>query len=548
MTKNLADDLQRTARQALTALTPAPQGEEPGGLPFRRLLAAIFRARYLVFATTLFGLLIGSFSAITSANSYVSTGKFLFTSIGAESTMIDPARTTSTGSDAIGSGASHILNTDDLLKRVIKKLGPEQILQPYQPIAAEDSGARAWLYQVQRDWNDTKPEDRTEGVALRYLQGNLIVDHPRGSELLIATCTANNPALAQQILTTYMDEAITWHIEMWDDQRAYTEAERAATEARANRDVAARALREFLDRKAHVSQFDAEKERLERAQTAAAAQQLSLHQELASKKGALERLTRMLEVEKAIPKTKIEKRKPETTSNVQRGFEERLAATILKIVELEGKLRDPSDPQIVEMRKQQADITAAIAKVNKEAREAPEEEVEIENPEYAKAQEERLKLTTEVWATEAKLELADANVRDTRAGLKALLELEPEHERLHDAFATAEQTVAHTQANWSAAQQKRALGLGKFSSLKQIQSPTFPLQKQGPNRSKMVLSGLFVGLFLGFGIVLLRALPDSVVRTRDDLERIEGLPVIGIMPRLDGANLRRHVTLRERGW
>jgi capsular polysaccharide biosynthesis protein len=84
--------------------------------------------------------------------------------------------------------------------------------------------------------------------------------------------------------------------------------------------------------------------------------------------------------------------------------------------------------------------------------------------------------------------------------------------------------------------------------LKRIQEPSFPLEKEGPNRSRIVLASLFVGLFAGFAFVILRTLPDDVVRTRDDLERIEGLAVIGIMPRLDAKNLRRHVSLREQGW
>lgn len=547
MSKNLADELQRTARQALTGLNPVPLGEEPGGLPFRRLLAAVFRARYLVFTTTLFGLLIGAFMAITSNNTYVSTGKFMLTSLGAEATMMDPARATS-GAEAIGGGATHILNTDDLLKRVIKKLGPAHILQPYQPIAAEDSGARAWLYRVQRDWNETKPEDRTEEAALRYLQGTLIVDQPRGTGMLIATCTANSPQLAQQILTTYMDEAITWHIEMWDDERVYNQTELAATQAKAARDVAARLMREFLDNKAKVSQFEAEKARLELAEVAAASQHQTTSQELASKRAALTKLTNLLDGDNAMPKTRTVKRKPETTSGVVKSLEETLSKTILKIVELEGKLRDRSAPELVELRRQQTDITTAIAKLNKEAREAPEEEVEIENPEYARAQEERWKLSSDIWALETGLDLADKTLTETRASLRGLMDLEPEYQKLNDALMAAETTVTNTQSNWHAAQQKRTLGLGKFSALKQMQSPTYPMQKQGPNRSKAVLTALFGGLFLGLGIVLLRALPDSVVRTRDDLERIEGLPVIGIMPKLDGGNLRRHIVLRERGW
>ncbi len=106
MTKNINDELQHTARQALVGLHPARQGQEPGGLPFRRLLSAALRAPYLVFGTTLFGILVGTFLAITTANSYVSTGKFLFTASGAESTRVDPSRATETSQETIGTAAS----------------------------------------------------------------------------------------------------------------------------------------------------------------------------------------------------------------------------------------------------------------------------------------------------------------------------------------------------------------------------------------------------------------------------------------------------------
>ncbi|MFT4516373.1 MAG: capsular polysaccharide biosynthesis protein [Planctomycetota bacterium] len=72
-----------------------------------------------------------------------------------------------------------------------------------------------------------------------------------------------------------------------------------------------------------------------------------------------------------------------------------------------------------------------------------------------------------------------------------------------------------------------------------------PLEKGGPNRGKLLIGGLFVGLILGLGLVVLRALPDRVVRTRDDLE---GLAVIGVIPRLDRTNLRRHTAMREQAW
>ncbi|MBX3463160.1 MAG: hypothetical protein KF830_08310 [Planctomycetes bacterium] len=547
MSKNLADDLQRTARQALTSLSPAAQGEEPGGLPLRRLLAAAFRARYLVFATTLFGLLIGSFLAITTANTYVSVGKFLFTASGAESKLVNPSRATDLSQETIGTAATHILNTDDLLIRVIKKLGPDRILEPYQPGLGESSGARAWFYQIQRDWNASTRE-ATEEEALKHLRRTLVIDRSRSADVLVATCTSNAPRLAQQILETYMKEAVLWHIEQYDDKRAYEDAERAAGEAKVALDAARLAMREFLTNRAGVAQFDAEKERLEKEDLDASSNQAELRQKLDSARQVLALIAQRLEVDRDIPQFRIERRRIDVSSNSVANLEQQLSTATVRLASLQNQRRDPNDSYIVEAQREIENIKAAIRKLQQDARNAPEEEVMVPNPEYTAMLAQRQTLTTEAWTLEAQVKYADGVVARARERLRALLDLEPEHQRLREALASAQERAEYAQANWNIAQQKRALGLGNFSSLKEIQAASMPLEKEGPNRGKLILGGLFGGLFLGLAIVLLRALPDTVVRTREDLERLEGLAVIGIMPRLDGTNLRRHVSLREQGW
>lgn len=548
MTKNLADELQRTARQALTSIHPVPQGEEPGGLPLRRLLAAAFRARYLVFATTLFGILIGAFLAITTPNTYVSTGKFLFTASGAESKLVDPTRSTDISQETIGTAATHILTTDDLLIRVIKELGPARIMAPYQPDqATASSGAKAWFYRVQRDWNATN-EEATEDEALRRLRKSLVVERPRGIDVLIATCTANNAKLAQEILDTFMKQAIIWHIEQYDDRRAYDDAEKSATETKVAQEAARLALREFLDNKANVSQFEDEKKRLEKEEVEASAHQDELRQKLDSARQVLALITKRLDVDKDVSPFKIEKRRLDVTSEAQAELGKELGAESVRLANLENLYRDPGDPRIVAAKKKIEDIKAAIRGLQQDARNAPEEEVSVPNPEYTRMVEQRQTLTADVWLYSSQMESQDKIVAEKRTRLRALLALEPEFNRLRDTMINAQEAATVAQANWNIAQQKRALGLGNFSSLKEIQSASMPLEKEGPNRSKLLLGGFFVGLFLGLGIVVMRSLPDSIVRTREDLERIEGLAVIGIMPRLDGANLRRHVAMREQGW
>src|SRR5688572_32890805 len=123
MSKSLGSQLPVAVREPL--IFPPPPGEEPGGLPLRKLLAAFFRQRYLVFGLTVIGLLVGTFLALTTPNTYVSMGKFVNTASGSETVDVDLTGATRARQERLGSTAAHVLQTADVLKRVIQKLGPE---------------------------------------------------------------------------------------------------------------------------------------------------------------------------------------------------------------------------------------------------------------------------------------------------------------------------------------------------------------------------------------------------------------------------------------
>jgi uncharacterized protein involved in exopolysaccharide biosynthesis len=548
MTKNLADELQRTARQALSGLHPAPQGEEAGGLPFRKLLAAAFRARYLVFATTLFGVLVGSFLAITSANSYVSTGKFLFTASGAESKRFDPTGAYDTTQETIGTAASYILNTDGLLSRVVDRLTPARILAPYKPGNPGDSAAKAFFFMIQRDWNATREEERTPEEALKHLRKTILVERPRYTDVLVATCTANDPKLAQEILAVYMEEAIKWHIEQYEEKSAYDAAEKRATETDLALAAVRRSLRDFLDRKVGHPDFDDEMKRLKADDIEAAARVTKLTDDLAIAQGLAALYTRLLEGDNAIKPTRTVKKKIDKTTQTLVGLQEaRTKEEVAKAVLVRSGAKT-GDPRLADADLAIANIKSAMELVLAEAKDAPLEEVVEDNPAYIEAVNARLKVQKEI--DEIKTRLAQAvEIRIANTSrLKVLHDLEPEYEKLNNTQLQAEFNSKAAQINWLAAQQKQELSRGNFSSLKAFEQASLPLEKEGPNRGKLLLGGLLVGLFLGLGVVILRALPDTTVRTRNDLETIDGIQVIGVMPRLDARNLKRHVYLRGQGW
>ena len=549
MTKNLAEELQRTARQALAGLQPVAQGDEMGGLPFRRLLAAAFRGRYLLFATTLLGLLIGLFMAITTVNSYVSEGRFQFTATGAERLRVDPTSASQTSQEMMAAGATYILNTNDLLERVVKRLGPARILQPYEPGIGEENGLKSVFFGIQRDWNMTREEDRTPEAALRYLKRAIVVDLPRYTGIVVATCTANNPELAREILAVWMDEAVKWHLEKYDDTKSYDAAKKSHEDSIVALDAAERALSEFMLRKAEVASFDGEKERIEIELGAARGRESNLKEQIRVTEEEIKQRKEQLDGPNALPRTVTIKVKKSTAS------EEVIAEVRRQMIDAEIALRNlqlieksPDSSEIRRAKNTLESLRGLVKDMEEERKLAPEVDEEVDNPLIRAAQTEIPRLELQLVGDRARLTAAIADHADKEKQLRRLLEIEPEYSRLLKAKLEADSNNRSAQVLWSAAQQKRDLSLGNFSSLKSIQDASLPLEKEGPNRGKLILGAFLVGLFLGLGLLVLRALPDDVVRTRDDLERIDGLAVIGVMPRIDGKNLRRHTALREQGW
>lgn len=549
MTKNLAEELQRTARQALAGLQPVAQGDEMGGLPFRRLVAAAFRGRYLLFATTFFGLLIGLFLAITTVNSYVSEGRFQFTASGAERLRIDPTSASQTSQEMMAAGATYILNTNDLLERVVKRLGPARILQPYEPGLGEANGLKSVFFGIQRDWNMTREEDRTPEAALRYLKHAIFVDLPRYTGIVVATCTANNAELAQEILAVWMDEAVKWHLEKYDDKKSYEAAKESYEDSIVALDTAERALSEFMLRKAGVASFDGEKQRIEVELGAAIGRESSQADAIRVKEEQIKQLQGQLSGPNALPELVTMKvRKSTVTQEILARLEQQVTDADVELRRLQAIELRPDAPSIQRARQDVEIYKKLLTEYKDEMNRAPFVNEEVPNPQLESAQVTLRQLMDELVIDRARLLAAAADHQEKNRQRLRLLEIEPEYSRLLKDKLQADSTNRSAQVLWSVAQQKRDLSLGSISSLNKIQEASLPLEKEGPNRGKLILGAFLVGLFLGLGLLVLRALPDDVVRTRDDLERIDGLAVIGVMPRIDGKNLRRHTALREQGW
>jgi capsular polysaccharide biosynthesis protein len=179
---------------------------------------------------------------------------------------------------------------------------------------------------------------------------------------------------------------------------------------------------------------------------------------------------------------------------------------------------------------------------------APEIAVEERNPEYVETNQAIGRLASERVGNQAKAELLQQSHVAAAARARRLRSLEPRYVQLKAEVVRAEEAVRQADVTLAEAEQKRALRQGEFSSLSTIEDASLPLEKEGPERLRLILGAAAAGLFAAIVVAVLRAMSDSVIRRPQDVEALDGVSVIGMMPKLGRRNLRRHALARARGY
>jgi uncharacterized protein involved in exopolysaccharide biosynthesis len=543
MSRHLLEELQFNSREALMAAQPVPAGQESGGLSVRKLVEAVFRGRWLVIGLTALGFFAGAYLAVTTPNSYVSRGQFMFTQSGSESISVDPSKGAETRSESISLNATYIFNAEQLLLNVVRKVTPERILAPYSPGQDDKAtGLKGLFHRLQTDWSGSG--SYSEDDALKRLKRGLVVDKPRYSDVLLVSYSANDEHLAQDVLAAYMDAAIQWHLAVYDEPKRFEQVEKNQVTAAATWETAKKALKTFETNNA-VQNFDFElgARRAEELEYASAmhkneADIESLKMQIASQQEALQILQPTRPVKRMF-----------SDSESRKGLEAEKTRLIIARASVQSRVTDPEhDPEVAELTRKIDILTEALRTVQESQLKAPLVEYDEENPEYREAQIALAQSRVKLIGAESVKKTYEARHEKSQNDVNKLVQLQPEYRRLEDALKRAEEEATHANDALAVANRKRLLKEGNFSSLQRIEPASLPLEKEGPNRMKQLMGGLFAGLFLALGLVILRALPDNVVRVREDLERLGGAPVIGVVPRLTGRNVRRHQVRRDQGW
>ena len=530
-------------RPRVTPLVRMPEASDEGGsMPFARLAAGVWRARYFVAAMLLLGAGIGLWLALATPDSYRSEGRFLFTS-GSESIQLDLRRATENKAETLAAQAVHVLATDALLRRVVERLTPARVLAPFRP----EPSAEGWIawWRAAQGWLAGSAPEANVAEAVKLLRKRLVLEHPQLTNVLNASYVANDRQLAREVLTVYMEEARRWHQDTYDDPKIYERMQTQSASAAVALAVAQRKRDDFLEKEAQVaSSFEFDLMHAQQNESTAASLLEQNATSLASIGRQVEELQRHLAT---IPATILVRRRldAQRAADVYIAEIARLNAERARILaEAAGPTPEgiePIDRRLARLR----DLLSADLKAQQEA---PEIAVEERNPEYVETNQAIGRLASERVGNQAKAELLQQSHVSAAARARRLRSLEPRYVQLRADVLRAEETVRQAELSMAEAEQKRALRLGEFSSLSTIEEASLPLEKEGPERLRLILGTAVGGLFAALVLAVLRAMSDSVIRRPQDLEALDGVSVIGMMPRLSRRNLRRHAVARARGY
>lgn len=77
-----------------------------------------------------------------------------------------------------------------------------------------------------------------------------------------------------------------------------------------------------------------------------------------------------------------------------------------------------------------------------------------------------------------------------------------------------------------------------------IESPKYPTKPSSPNKPKNIVIAILFGLIVGVGSTLLLEYLDNTVNSKDEIEKLLGVPVIGVVPEANGEEVTNTKTVK----
>lgn len=532
-------------------MEPGELSRESEGDSATSLLLALVRSRWLVLGGVLLGAAAGVAYGIVQPNSYLSYGKLLVRYGTREE--VSPEAVVGGGSQQGGGQTRNlvineieVLSVPQVFERVAREVTPARIFSSYDPSAMDTADTplpfvlfhrfQAWWFrrsnseQAAKVGHSLDDCPRCVSEAAHELSENMRLGAEPESSVITVSYVAQDPALARQIVDSFLTAAEERHRESYNTNSTLEFVSERLTESLAEVQAAEN---EFNDYRLSCEVYDYTAQR-----TASMTEVRDLEHELAQGvstlaelKGRSTVLTALLADQPATIEQQVERpplADPRWTQLQDRLFE--LENSLDALDARVGGTTQERDTERKLLLQRIESTKTALKSQNEWVQQSPTIQ-HVPDPRHQRLTEELDNLKLSIAAQEASTGEKSESLQKARRKLISTEQCEPRYHFLEASVRNAQDKYnaylkAHERTNLMT-----LLDQVEFSNLRRIQDATVPYGKEGPKRAKFLVVGVLLGAFAGAVLGFLRHQIDPFVRTPNDLEHLLGVKVVGVTPR-----------------
>ncbi len=367
---------------------------------------------------------------------------------------------------------------------------------------------------------DLKDDETGEPMRARSLQGRISIRGDRDTNLITITVEYDDPEMARDIANTlvevFQEENQKMNIAHLHSASEFISQQLESTKSQLT-DLEYQLL-EYKTEQGIVFPTEQGKSLLNKIvalETARAETEIEMGYAKAS----------LGEIEEYFEREDREMVSTRTISNNPEVRELRSWHTELEI-ELAGLLEVYTEehPKVLEVKKKIDEVNERLGKMVEEITSSRTEAI---NPLYQSFREEIIRSQTSIIASQTKIDAYDAQIEDLNRQLSSLPEEELAMVRLERESQVTENLYLLLMERQAEVQIQEAMQTADIVVVSPAATEMIPIR---PRTSlNMALAGV-LALFVGVGIIFLMEFLDTTVKTDKDLEKLTGIPVLGVIP------------------
>ncbi len=476
----------------------AEQYEQEMELDLRELIGVLWRRKWLIILLFIVAVTGAYFVSQEMTRVYETSSMIMVRSEGGVQDLFGNGFTGLTGRQDQVSTYSALLTTRPVLEEVIERLA-------------------------------LKDEETGERISSRSLRGSLSVSGNSETNLITISASYSDPEIARDIANTLVEVFIEEN-EAMNRAQLQSASRFIGEQLEETQDNLSRLEKELLEYKTEKGiAYPAEQGRatlnklidLEttRAQTVV---------ELEYARASLEETKKQLqEQDREVESSRTLSVNPEIKD---------LRSRLLSLeLELLGLLETytASHPDVVHVKNQ---INEIEGRIENTVEEITSSRTESSNPIHQNLRREMIQLQTSIIASETKIETYDRQIEQVSEELGTLPKEEMALLRLERENQVAENLYILLMERQSEVQIQEAMQIADIFTVDPAVVEASPISPR--IRLNMALAGV-LAIMMGGGITFLLEFLDTSIKTDKDLEKVTGVPVLGVIPDLARANHRR---------